>query len=484
MIDGIKARLRSDLDKIRRNPRLEFKGTHSTKTGEVDLMKPPVALYKGLELVDNDSYIEIKGSVHKFFNEGKHNYNDFSISDLHQALLQIQDELDVNLYNIQLVNIEVGLNLHTKDSPGTILNSFILHRGQRFQQRKLYNMHFKECIHSQYYIKVYDKGLQYSVNGNILRCEIKFRKMEKPNEMGIRVLSDLMDINKIAKLSDLLYRVLGEILIGNITITPTGLSKKDRELFYRGHNPDYWASINPNSGDYPGGSMDVEFKRLQKIYERRFKRFKLLLSKCGANHLHEQLLNDIKGKAIQLLSSSCSVEVSPYPDTENQGKLTGPDECLCHASRFEAFQKTGETDLINLEGNNKNKNANAGEIDRLLYSVKSRQSKNQQKNCPITGLNISMQKENSIFLCTSGIVFYKEYYPEIYSDLLKRLSPRWSNCNEKVQIREIHHSIRNQYFNPLNQTRKKIEKLFRYPSLFDQRSLIRTDSHKVASITT
>lgn len=93
-----------------------------------------------------------------------------------------------------------------------------------------------------------------------------------------------------------------------------------------------------------------------------------------------------------------------------------------------------------------------------------------------------MQKNDSRFLCVTGIKYYKKNYPEIWLKLWKRLSPKWYGCSEETQIREIHHSIRNEYFNKIHNTRRSIKKVLEEPALFNQLSLIHPYKLEVAGL--
>ena len=74
MIDGFKAILFDNLDEIRDNPLLEFQlsGKTSMSTGEIKNEKYPIAEYKRLTFIDRGSHIEVGGSIHKMYNNGKH----------------------------------------------------------------------------------------------------------------------------------------------------------------------------------------------------------------------------------------------------------------------------------------------------------------------------------------------------------------------------------------------------------------------------
>jgi hypothetical protein len=194
-------------------------------------------------------------------------------------------------------------------------------------------------------------------------------------------------------------------------------------------------------------------------------RFKKLLKEKGANYRKEFVLKSIIEKSNVLLRNTS--------EEENQISKSG--------------KKTGEIDLPKFtekhEINYPTENAKMGEIDPLLYSFKLPLSEERYKRkCKVTKLDISMQKEKSEFLCTSGINYYKKNHPLIWLKLWRRLSPNWHGCSEDVQIREIHHSIRNEYFNKIHNTRRSIESVIAEPALFNQLELISREKLIIAGL--
>jgi hypothetical protein len=96
------------------------------------------------------------------------------------------------------------------------------------------------------------------------------------------------------------------------------------------------------------------------------------------------------------------------------------------------------------------------------------------KHCPVTGLNISMQPNNSKFLSYTGV---KWYYEHDYKTFKKVLAPRihkhWLNKEIDLQFREIAHDIRNADSNPRNNTKRKIRRILDdNNSLFNNMELI------------
>jgi hypothetical protein len=68
----------------------------------------------------------------------------------------------------------------------------------------------------------------------------------------------------------------------------------------------------------------------------------------------------------------------------------------------------------------------------------------------ITGLNISMQKSNSFLLSHSGLKYYYKTDKKVFNEVKRKyLSNKWIDANDKIQIKEIAHNIRNKYNNNL-----------------------------------
>lgn len=478
MIDGIKAILTDNLDQVRNNPLLDFVVPVSLKDGDIKTNKYPVANYRGLQFIDRVNNIELKGSIHKFSNQGEHNYNDFGLNEINETVYQLANILKIVTNKTKLTNLEVGVNLELDYDPNKFLNSLIIHRGKRFNYRERWNMFYKECIHQQFYIKIYNKGAQYSLVKNVLRVEVKYIKMERINGLGIRHISDLTDKTKLLKLRDELFRVFNEILIGDFSVSTEGLNFRDKLLFAKGHNPDFWIESKPLSENYILRDKDKLYKKDIRIYERKQVRFIQLLKRTGAIHRKENVRELLESKIDYLLDKSGSKEI-----LKKRGEMT-IKPLLIQPVKIEFLNKVtwGNDHCINEESNNSLNDKTWGN-DSLLYRVKNSHKGNRpERKCVVTDLDISMQKEESEFLCTTGIKYYKRYNPDIWLQLSQRLSPKWQNCSEEIQLREIHHSIRNEYFNVIHNTKRSIKKVLAQPALFNQFKLIRQDKLEIAGM--
>ena len=481
MVDGFKAISTDNLDEIRNNPLHDFYVPLSISTGEVKDRKYPEAKYKRLLFIDKITHIELRGSIHTFYNNGKHNYDKFNMSKIKVAIYELANQHGIVTNLARLTNLEIGINLILDFNPNLFLNSIIRHRGKKFNFREGKNMCYLECIHGQFIIKIYNKGLQYSLNKYVLRVEIKYIKMEKPNSFGIKYLSDIIDEHKLKKLSNELLRVFDEILIGDMSVTPKGLNSRDELLYANGHNANYWDEILPRSKNFEFEGADKAYKRELRAYERKQTRFKKLLVRTGANYRKCKVRKLMEQEIERLLEPNSQEQNAKL----NRGKLTKDILKNRKSVLRELHKKTWEIDHIESDTNKNlreiNNNQKTWEIDPLLYSVKNPHTGNRSKRfCVRTGLDISMQKSNSRFLCTEAIKFYKKYYPEIWEQLLQRLSPRWHDSPEEIKIQEIHHSIRNEYFNQIHNTKRSIKRLLEEPALFNQLNIIRHDKLEIA----
>lgn len=454
MIDFIKIIVQDiDIPSLLNNDKLEFTTPLSQQTGEL-LENRQTAKYKGLVFeVINKSYLILSGSIHKFKNNGIHNADNFYFSDILESLKSLWHEFGINPKYARLKGLEYGVNIKLSGSPKKFIrNSLINYKGdQPSIQTFRGNGYMKEFEKQRYYVKIYDKGLQYHIvedapvkeTDNILRIEQKVIKMIYLKDFGIITLADLLKPDTLKYLENNLLELIENLLIWNNQTMIEGLSRKDKNTVQNGKNPLFWVNLKEEN---------------RKKYYRELRKFKELAERTGANEIKKKIETLTKEKCNELL----------YINKETRDKLT---EFLNDISE----QKRDKlTEFSTAEVNNQK-----GQINPLYIELNCTDNK---KVCRVTGLDISMQKETSKFLCTSGLKFYKEHNPETYSELEKRLSEKWKNESERKKLTELHHSIRNEYFNKIHNTRRRIVKLNEYPSIFDNFALIDKQYLKVARI--
>lgn len=159
---------------------------------------------KNMTITVHDSgRVELSGSLHKYWNKGQHNYNDFGRLDLWDVVRELCDWLEIEPQMANIHNLEFGLNLIVKFDPSAFLGGLLTYKATSFCRTAITGKGFyKQAAQTQFIIKAYDKGKQFDRPDNILRFEMKVIKIEYLPQ--IQTLADLMDSDKLTTLGALL----------------------------------------------------------------------------------------------------------------------------------------------------------------------------------------------------------------------------------------------------------------------------------------
>jgi hypothetical protein len=233
------------------NPLLDFYDNINLSTGEIkttnrlgNTITPyKNAFYNGLEFrIYDTGTITLSGSLHKYWNNGAHNYNDFNLDALKSVLKDLNTKFNIVPENCILKCLEIGINVVPPMPTNEILNYCFLHKTLPFEYKHNSDEgRYKQVQHSQYIIKIYNKALHYKskgfdINTEILRFEIKYLKMQKLNEREIYNLSDLMNYGLRNFKSELLNE------FNNILFYDNTIQSKSKSLTnYK--NPIYWTEL-------------------------------------------------------------------------------------------------------------------------------------------------------------------------------------------------------------------------------------------------
>ena len=181
----------------------------------------------------------ILGSIHKYYNNGIHNYNDFDFKNFNNSINELLTVLKIKSIDCKLCAIEIGLNIIPVIPTNTFLDNCFLHSVKPFKELGG-KARYKQSEHSQYKVKIYNKALQYNCKSEILRFELKFIKMQRINKLGYYTLNDISNkgfkpfgIEIIKEFENLLYY---DSTLQNIN--------ESKLLKYS--NPSYWRSIAIN----------------------------------------------------------------------------------------------------------------------------------------------------------------------------------------------------------------------------------------------
>lgn len=295
------------------HPLLNFCSTEYIKTGEKKNYLS--ADFKNLLFIyRNENNLEVRGSFHKLKNDGYHNYDDFCFHDFVDTIIPFCKTFELNPCMCQIHNLEFGINIVTATSPSNILkNNLVSYKGISSERNSRFDGkgHLVEFERTNYSVKIYDKGLQYERPENILRVEVKTRKMEHIKSIGIKTLADLLDLDKLSKLETFLIKSFNGLLIVDSADMNT-LTEKEQIIYRNGINPKYWERLMPHSKDYPGMSKDPDYTRRYRKYKREVVKFDRLLSDHCLTKTKDNLRQLIKEKCTQLLTTDSETQTKIY----------------------------------------------------------------------------------------------------------------------------------------------------------------------------
>lgn len=374
------------------NPLLDFYDTINLSTGQMKttnrngnkVTPSKNASYKGLEFKIYDTgTITLSGSLHKYWNNGAHNYNDFNNEAVLWVLGDLKTKFDVTAEQSILKCLEIGINIVPPIPTNEILDNCLLHKTKPFEyQINSDEGKYKQVKHSQYIIKIYNKALHYKskgfkINTEIMRFEIKYTKMQKLNEKGIFSLQDLINYG-LQNFKDEVLNEWQNVLYYDNTIQIDPLSTKLKRAVLEYSNPTYWTGLLSNNQTK---NFHYHKKQLKKIIVENSNKVQDLTAK-------------IMSKKIDFLNSK-TIQIDPLTILSKRIVL-----------------------------NNEN------EVKNTL--------------CKVTGFNISMQKNDSILLSHTGLKYYYKTDRKIFEQLKRRyLSKVWNNSDFETQIKELAHNIRN-----------------------------------------
>lgn len=385
------------------HPKLTFTHSNVATTGEV-INRAQVAQYGSMDFVVKGGNVKLKGSYHKHA-QGGTNHKDFTFPAIRGVIDELTSKFHFDPKDAHFNFIEIGVNIPVSTDPTSLIKNFLLYNHKPFEPLIVNGAGYgRQCRLQQFTIKIYSKSLQYGLPFHLLRFEVKVTRMTFLQKYGIDRLTmdDLRKPEVYAKLLEMLLDVLHHILLFNPDFNiGTIQSRRDRELVLQGRFPEYWK-------DLPRQRKSEQIKRFTEL--------------TGANRIKEQLKEQISLKWQELMT---------------------PDKLTTFQKEQENAQPDKLTTFINQPKIHRIKTT--GQINPTINSY--------SPICPVTGIDISMQKPGSLFLSISGLRWLHDNDPEKYDKVRRRYLPRWavSGIHTKYEVDEVSHlakQIRNEYHNP------------------------------------
>ena len=289
---------------------------------------------KGNEV--RDHYLTIDGSLHKNYFGGE-NHARFEWNKLQTEIVNIATGLQLPPELIEIVNIEFGVNIPLPFEVFPFLKRCLIsHKGKPFNQYRPDRNGFVlgyVCDHSQYSVKIYDKGKQYKLPEPLMRFELRFTKMQPLKEKGIKTLSDLTDLEKVNNLFPLLISAWENVLLFDysINVKRADLRPKERELLTEGNNPKFWEQLKETN---------------RRRFNSKREQFRELVRKYGQN-LHGFIRSQIINEWGNLIEYCTNLPSVPNPElykftVKVKGKNVqppGPSKCCISCGKDISHQR-------------------------------------------------------------------------------------------------------------------------------------------------
>jgi len=213
-----------------------------------------------LKLVSTPKTAYLEGSLHSFHNAvngltSNHdkqkwvNYNDFTFSDLLKVLDILKEKLNYDLSQTKITICELGFNVIIDVPPKDFIDNHVLMYKLRypcFNPKYKDRMKIKKCELENYYLKIYDKSLQFGLSDNILRYEIGF-KSDELKECDVCSLEDLRSEDRISSLCNSLMKKYESLMIVDDYSGNKRMSVSNRNKMIKYTNPQFWLN---NKGKY------------------------------------------------------------------------------------------------------------------------------------------------------------------------------------------------------------------------------------------
>lgn len=325
-----------------------------------------------MQIMEESKRTTISGSIHKYWNGGKHNHNDFDENSFNQAMQMLLELFGVSNNHLKVIALEYGVNLTTEHPVRLILDHCLQHKSKDIES-KISNVRgkFHQAEHDRYILKLYNKGLQYKLSENLFRVEIKSLNWTTHRKNGVFTMEDYIQCDKRTFVENLVNQWMDVIFYDFNSKTYSDSSNFS--------NANYWRELR----------RKVQTKEISRTtFHRHWTRLRQN--------------NAIQGIDLQRKIAESIIE---------------------------------KIDALQCGTNSTFSNPSVDFFKRL---------------CPITGVEISKQRQGSFLLSHATLYKLKREQPQSFVEVRNRfLSGKWIDQPESVQIREIAHNIRNTYFNSL-----------------------------------
>ncbi|MDT0649752.1 hypothetical protein [Autumnicola edwardsiae] len=261
MIDFVKYELKGVTPHyLERSPYLEFHNKVNTKTGELGAYLN--AYFRGMEFkiyasttANPEQRITVEGSLHKYWNKGAHNFNDFGINEIQDVLENLKKNFRVRPENCVLKQLEIGVNINPPAKTKSILKQCLLHKTDRLKWVLTRDEgNYIQAQHQRHILKIYDKKTHYKNRGfkiedEVMRIEMKYTKMHDLNSKGIYTLEDLLNFG-LQNFTPILLKQWQQVIFYDFK------ALKGTKYENRYSNPNFWENLTYDGLKYHRNNLN------------------------------------------------------------------------------------------------------------------------------------------------------------------------------------------------------------------------------------
>lgn len=422
MIDYAKIELPAEVGaRLLDHPLLSFQRPVNEQTGELNDTDARTADHRGLTFTHYPSgRTTMHGSFHKYA-QGGENWGDYTFTQFVATVAELCHTFDLDPHTLRLLQLEAGANVTPPIQTPDALQAIVCHRdGHAFSTMRTRGGQSLglELYRDQFGIKIYDKGRQYGLPYDLERVEVKFTKAAPLHRMNIYTLHDLLNPDAWQRLQDRVLGIYDELFIAEPSIDRTRLTTAQRTFVTLATSPGYWKGLTKG---------------------QRFKaraRYADIVERFAGSDLKAELRTQLVGKLNDLLNPpSQAVEIGdPFTDIPagEIGTQRGP---------FHGSVNVGTGHPVDAGNDGRVVVVTKGGDPWRNSATETRSDATVERRCLTCGRDINDQREGSKY------------------------------CSEQRYGKDAKR-CRNKGSNPRNNRLRSIERIERYPLLFDHSPFI------------
>lgn len=251
-------------------------GHYHEVTGEV-LPLPSEASNNGLKFSkipgQHGNHYIAQGSIHRYFNNGAPNDNDYTLSQVKQTLDTLQKKYTIDPSQSQVLNFEFGVNIKLPIGiDAQAFNKYLVSANfkafEKLNPKRPAVGYIAEF--NEFSIKIYDKGYQARTGAtDLIRVEIKVNRARWLDQFGfIRdddlLLTDLLKPGNIKILGDILQNKISSLILTPRKVDLKQLTKKQVQTFYECRDARSWEEWNSRQRARKKAQLKAIFKRVNQ----------------------------------------------------------------------------------------------------------------------------------------------------------------------------------------------------------------------------